>query len=66
MTRTALRWELRKLAAQRRTALGLGAAAAAPILLAIAIVVHPPEPDRHRDPVLPALSPSSPASPCRW
>ena len=38
----ALRWEVRKLAAQRRTYLGLGAAAAAPVLLAAAIELHPP------------------------
>jgi ABC-2 type transport system permease protein len=44
MTRRALRWELRKLAAQRRTYVGLGAAAATPVLLAVAIVVHPPSP----------------------
>jgi ABC-2 type transport system permease protein len=44
MTRRALRWELRKLAAQRRTYVGVGAAAAAPVLLAVAIVVHPPAP----------------------
>jgi ABC-2 type transport system permease protein len=44
MTRRALRWELRKLAAQRRTYVGVGAAAAAPVLLAVAIVVHPPSP----------------------
>jgi len=44
MTARALRWELRKLAAQRRTWIGIGAAAAAPVLLAVAIVVHPPEP----------------------
>jgi ABC-2 type transport system permease protein len=44
MTRRALAWELRKLAAQRRTYLGIGAAAAAPLALAIAIVVHPPQP----------------------
>lgn len=44
MTRRALVWELRKLLAQRRTYLGLGAAAAAPVLLAVAIVVHPPQP----------------------
>jgi len=40
----ALRWEVRKLAAQRRTYLGLGAAAAAPVLLAAAIELHPPSP----------------------
>jgi ABC-2 type transport system permease protein len=44
VTGRALRWELRKLAAQRRTSIGLGAAAATPVLLAIAIVVHPPSP----------------------
>ena len=44
MTRRALRWELRKLAAQRRTYVGIGGAAAAPVLLAVAIVVHPPDP----------------------
>ena len=43
MTR-ALRWEVRKLTAQRRTYLGLGAAAAAPVLLAAAIELHPPNP----------------------
>jgi ABC-2 type transport system permease protein len=40
----AYRWELRKLAAQRRTALGLGAAAAAPLLLVVALQVRPPHP----------------------
>jgi ABC-2 type transport system permease protein len=44
MTRRALRWELRKLAAQRRTYIGIGAAAAAPVLLAAAIKLHPPAP----------------------
>jgi ABC-2 type transport system permease protein len=44
VTRRALRWELRKLAAQRRTYVGVGAAAGAPVLLAVAIVVHPPSP----------------------
>ena len=43
MTR-AVRWEVRKLAGQRRTYLGLGAAAAAPVLLAAAIELHPPSP----------------------
>jgi len=42
--RPALVWELRKLAAQRRTWVGIGAAAAAPVLLAVAIKVHPPDP----------------------
>jgi ABC-2 type transport system permease protein len=44
MTRRALRWELRKLAAQRRTYLGIGSAAATPVLIAAAIVIHPPQP----------------------
>jgi ABC-2 type transport system permease protein len=44
VTRRALRWEVRKLAAQRRTYLGLGAAAAAPVVLAAAIELHPPDP----------------------
>src|SRR5690242_5320642 len=44
MTRRAYTWELRKLAAQRRTYLGLAAAAAAPVILVIAIRVRPPQP----------------------
>ena len=36
-------WELRKLAAQKRTYLGLGAAALAPIVLVVAIKVRPPQ-----------------------
>jgi ABC-2 type transport system permease protein len=44
VTRRAFRWELRKLAAQRRTYVGIGAAAAAPVMLAIAIKVHQPSP----------------------
>ncbi|HYX86173.1 MAG TPA: ABC transporter permease [Gaiellales bacterium] len=44
MTARAYRWELRKLAAQRRTYLGLGAAIAAPIVLVTAIQVRPPRP----------------------
>ena len=44
MTRNAYAWELRKLAAQRRTFLGLGAAVIAPIVLVVAIQVRPPHP----------------------
>jgi ABC-2 type transport system permease protein len=44
MTWDAYRWELRKLAAQKRTYLGVGAAIATPIALVIAIKVHPPQP----------------------
>ena len=43
MTRRAYVWELRKLAAQRRTYLGLGAAVVAPIVLVVAIEVRPPQ-----------------------
>ena len=35
---TVYRWELRKLRAQKRTYLGLGAAAAVPIIFVIALV----------------------------
>jgi ABC-2 type transport system permease protein len=44
VTAAAVRWELRKLRAQRRTYVGLGAAAAVPVLLAAAIELHPPSP----------------------
>ena len=44
MTGRAYAWEVRKLAAQRRTYLGLGAAVVAPIVLVVAIEVHPPQP----------------------
>ena len=36
-------WELRKLAAQRRTYLGLGAVLAATVAFVVAIVVNPPQ-----------------------
>jgi ABC-2 type transport system permease protein len=44
VTGRAYAWELRKLAAQRRTYLGLGAAALAPVVLVVAIRVRPPQP----------------------
>jgi ABC-2 type transport system permease protein len=37
---TIYRWELRKLRAQKRTYLGLGAAAAVPIIFVVALVTH--------------------------
>ncbi|MGH3138420.1 MAG: ABC transporter permease, partial [Gaiellales bacterium] len=43
MTGRAYGWELRKLAAQKRTCLGLGAAALAPVILVVAIKVRPPQ-----------------------
>lgn len=44
MTRRAYAWEVRKLIAQRRTYLGLAAAAIAPVVLVAAIELRPPEP----------------------
>jgi ABC-2 type transport system permease protein len=44
VTRDAYVWELRKLAAQKRTYLGLGAAIATPLILVAAVKVHPPQP----------------------
>ena len=44
MTGRAYAWEVRKLAAQRRTYLGLGAAVVAPVVLVVAIEVRPPQP----------------------
>jgi ABC-2 type transport system permease protein len=44
MTLRAFVWELRKLAAQRRAQVGLGVAAAAPVVLVAAIEIHPPAP----------------------
>ena len=48
MTRGVLsiyRWELRKLRAQKRTYLGLGAAAAIPLIFVIALVTHSGQPN---------------------
>ena len=42
---TLYRWELRKLRAQKRTYLGLGAAAAVPILFVTAVATHPGHPN---------------------
>jgi ABC-2 type transport system permease protein len=42
--RSAFAWEVRKLAAQKRTYLGLGAAFVAPLALVIALHVQPPRP----------------------
>ena len=44
MTWRSYRWELRKLVAQRRTYLGLGAAFVAPILLVVALRIEHPDP----------------------
>jgi len=44
VTGRAYAWEVRKLAAQRRTYLGLAAAAVAPVVLVVAIRVRPPQP----------------------
>jgi ABC-2 type transport system permease protein len=44
MTGRVYAWEVRKLAAQRRTYLGLAAAAVAPVVLVVAIRVRPPQP----------------------
>jgi ABC-2 type transport system permease protein len=42
MTLRAYRWELRKLSAQKRTLLGLGAVFAVPLIFVIALVLRPP------------------------
>ncbi len=44
-TLTIYRWELRKLRSQKRTYLGLGAAAAVPIIFAIAVAIQPGGPE---------------------
>jgi ABC-2 type transport system permease protein len=43
-TLTVYRWELRKLRAQKRTYLGLGAAAAVPIIFVVALAIRNGEP----------------------
>ena len=43
-TLTVYRWELRKLRAQKRTYLGLGAAALVPIVFSVAVAIQPGEP----------------------
>ena len=43
--RTVYRWELRKLVAQKRTYLGLGAAVAVPIIFVVALALQSGQPD---------------------
>ena len=43
-TLTVYRWELRKLRAQKRTYLGLGAAVLVPIVFSVAVAIQPGEP----------------------
>ena len=46
---TVYRWELRKLRAQKRTYLGLGAAAAVPIIFVVALVTGGGRPNERRE-----------------
>ena len=46
--RTVYRWELRKLVAQKRTYLGLGAAIAVPIIFVVALALQTGQPERRR------------------
>ncbi len=43
--RTVYRWELRKLVAQKRTYLGLGAAVAVPIIFVVALALQSGQPN---------------------
>ena len=59
---TVYRWELRKLRAQKRTYLGLGAAAAVPIIFVIALATARRRPERRRlRPLRPRHRPRDPA-----
>ena len=59
--RTVYGWELRKLVAQKRTYLGLGAAVAVPIIFVVALAVQSGQPED----VLSAATCASRASPSR-